>query len=567
MGSEFFNSSRLGAHFGDIGFDQFPEKYEVTPIFEDDNQMEHMWRNTLKDFTPDLPLHSSDFARRSYDGHGRLTLRHTGTRSGLDPENPDLFLGFTDRDPRGHLLEPNGEEWKRYHWHRKGMFEPGFKDDSDYSVPSAGIHPNTMYPAMRRTQDWAKARLKIFSTAKDGWQHGGRVEIPHASLVNRVESGDENMSADLIHLNPEFRRHRSTVLSNNFISGYRSTTDHEFDVASYGKLFRGTPLMDHQSQVSYVNPDHALSAMALDEGQQVPRLIVALMAAQVSDNRANRQLSGEQIAPHLGGLQSSPALEATNRGFRLSDDIRQLLGYVAYEMKQFGDARHGMAGGSGLAPGQDLVALKRLSQLLHSQPAHVKLGINRLVEQAYAAAKGAGVPRGDLVGLKRESMVNPKIVEFMVQQTRTGKGPEEGNLREGIAQPTSTHQIEGLEMYVSTGKGPERGNLLEGLVEENQRENITSNLEIPQYGQMIQHNVLKNKRMAESDVIMGNTDHALMRRLNHQSPGIHLPTDQDTLVREFGVKDRMGGHMGTKYMRRYMDTDTMHGDLSETTMA
>lgn len=563
--------SRGLAHYGDINHYQFPGKWERTEMFEDPEQTYNFHRNTLRDFSPDVAANASDFARRDYQNEGRLTLRHTGTRSGFDPENPDLFLGFMDRDPRGHLLEPNGEEWKRQSWHRKAMFEPQFKNDADWSVPGQGVHPNTKYAEMRATQPWFKARFKNFETSRTGWHNGGIIEIPHASNVDKVCAQSEKMDCKLIHAELKARQRKTTILSNNFQMGWRSSTDHKFKVAKYGKVYKSTPHMDHITQVDYVSPDHKLSDFVLKNESNTPRSTIIVMSAATSKSAASeaqkmRHLKGEEMAKHLMGIAGEPALESIVRGLRLSDDIMRVLGYVD-QSAEFGGSR--VLNKSGKTPylQDDPERIRRLSELLHKEPANIKLQVSETIKRIYG---GGLLPPADRSKNANESVVvvNPKLVEFLSNETRKSQllseDGEDKNRRQ--AEGSEKEKLETMSMYVP--KKRKDRNITEmlhmGEVNKNHRENANE-MKIKSYKSMKEQIIENNRKSVEATQLMGKTSRNMSRKTNDTMNKVAdaYSTEQDISMREHEPMERLIAPMGGKYNMRQMETDTFRHDINE----
>lgn len=566
--AEVYKSRGL-AHYGDINPYQFPGKWERTEMFEDPDQTYNFYRDTLKDFSPEVPAQASDFARRNYQSQGRLTLYHTGTRSGLDPENPDLFLGFTDRDNRGHLLEPNGDEWKRQSWHRKAMFEPQFRDDADWSVPSQGIHPNTMYAQMRATQPWFQARFRNFDTSRTGWHNGGIIEIPHASLVDKSCAVSEKMDCKLIDMELKARQKKTTILSNNFQMGWRSGTDHKVKVAQYGKLYRGTPYMQHTSQLSYISPDQKLSDFLIENKGNAPKSTVIVMSAGTSNTAASeankmRHLKGEEMAKHLMGLAGEPALEATIRGLRLSDDIMRVLGYVD-QSAEFGGSR--IMNKSGKAPYlcDDPERVRRLSELLHKEPANIQLQVSETIKRIYG---GGLLPPSDRSKNAGMVVVNPKIIDFMSNKTRSMADPTINgeNKNKRLAENSEKEKLEHLPMYVPKRRKDTKVTemLHMGEVNKNHRDNI-GETKIKSYKSLKEQVIENNRKSVESTQLMSDTFQGPSRKNNDTMPGAMKPnsTAIDHSMHERNTIDRHGGLMGGKYNMRDIDTDTMHSDIND----
>lgn len=560
--------SRSQSGYGDINPYQFPGKWESTNLYEDPNQVENFYRNTLKDFSPDVPAQSSDAPRRDYLNNARLTLRHTGTMSGLDPENPDLFLGFTDRDPRGYLLEPNGEEWKRQSWARKEMFEPQFKNDADWSVPSQGVHPNTKYAQMRATLPWFKSRFRNFETSKTGWHNGGVIEIPHASNVDKVCAQTEKLDCILADMELKSRQHKTTLLSNNFNMGYRITPSHKFKVAEYGKLYRATPMMDHVSQLTYISPDQKLSQFLIDNPGSAPKANIVIMSAHTSNSaaaeaRKMRHLKGEEMAKHLMGIAGEPALEGIIRGLRLSDDIMKVLGYVEHTGK-FSESMR-VKRGKTAEHADDPEKIRRLTELLHAEPANVKLQISETIKRIQ---RGGLTPAIDTVKTANSSIVNPKIIEFMTNNTRSNPDPEingENNNRR-LADETRKRSIEHMPMYVpkrrKDAKVTEMMHL--GEVHKDHRPN-SNDMKVVSYKTLKEGVIENNRKSADSsqNMINGKSSLAYKHNDTHHEGITSNDISVDHSMFEHKTIDRRARSPGGKYTLREMDQDTLQYDIND----
>ena len=152
--------------YGAIDEGMVARKYEQTALYEDPFQVEDSIRDELRDFMPDQPTLESDLPRREYQSTSRIHLRESGSR-GDNPEHPEIFIGFTDRDPRGVNNDPDFKQMANQSWARRRFKEATMYNDDDHSVPSQGIHPNKMRWQIRQSQNELKKRWKIFSTSKD----------------------------------------------------------------------------------------------------------------------------------------------------------------------------------------------------------------------------------------------------------------------------------------------------------------------------------------------------------------------------------------------------------------
>ncbi len=65
------------------------KKMETTCIYEDPDQLENFYRQSLKDISPDKPFFESDQPRYNNFSQDRLNLRHYGKRVETLPYLPD----------------------------------------------------------------------------------------------------------------------------------------------------------------------------------------------------------------------------------------------------------------------------------------------------------------------------------------------------------------------------------------------------------------------------------------------------------------------------------------------
>lgn len=114
-------------------------KYEITPIIESKELLNDYYRNTLKDFTPDKATLASDEQRKNKNSQSFLNSRYTGSRAGVEPHTPDLFLGDLSQDNRKTNEGPLMGDYKKQIWSRKDDYRKAFKDDSSNSIHSAGV--------------------------------------------------------------------------------------------------------------------------------------------------------------------------------------------------------------------------------------------------------------------------------------------------------------------------------------------------------------------------------------------------------------------------------------------
>ena len=451
--SENYIGTRRGrAAFGDMGMEQFPEKYEETVMFEDPEQLTEDQRETLKDFTPDNSrLFASEETRRNTYARDRLNLRDGGARTTTDPySNEDFDISFKDEDPRGWSTEQPWQEYRRRMEAQLRMVD--FKDDGDYSTTSGHIHPNTLYKTIRSAQDWVKARLKIFETSYTNLDHGGVGVYDKVSNVYKSESEDLSYMMDG-SMNTTFEdpvnRSRATArLSNMLHMGSKalranSTTDHKVLVAAYGKLMRQRGLINHENQLRLIEDDTNWSKI---EGvtQFSPVNVTKLMSSLASDQTAAatlRMIQQDIAAPsqleRFKGMRYDES-EISNRNNILTRDIITLLGVTENELKLL----ESKSNQNNKQAQHSLANLFEMVEAVHAQPAHIKLQIR---EELLLKSAGQGLRPGNPYETRQAIVINPKIIQFMDTQVRKSSPHEDSNDTMHLANEDSEGRLDKLD--------------------------------------------------------------------------------------------------------------------------
>jgi len=472
--SEFYIGTRRGRFDGaDMGFEMFPEKYEQTVIYEDPDQLNEDRRETLKDFTPDNSrLFAHEEPRRVTYARDALNLRDGGARTTTDPwSNDDFDNQFHDKDPRGWSTE---QPWKEYRRHMENQLRTiDFKDDGDYSTTSGHVHPNTLYRTIRGAQEWVTARLKIFETSLTNNHNGGVGVYANVSNVFKSEYEDQSRMMDG-SMNTTFEdpanRSRATMRLSNWVHGgskalrANTTTDHKVLVAAYGKLMRQRGLINHENQLRLLEDDTNWSKI---EGMlgATPKPIVSLMsnlAAGRTADASGRLLQQDQDAPvkseRFRGLRYDES-EIHNRNNVVTRDIMSLLGITENELKLL----ESRSNSNDKSAQHSLANLYKMAEIVHRQPAHIKLQIR---DELLLKSAGAGIRPGTGYEARTNVIVNPKILSFMAMQTRSNRAQDldlgEVNwLAEADAEGRLDHALSKLPLLVY--KSANQGDSVESM--------------------------------------------------------------------------------------------------------
>ena len=229
----------LSGQYGDMPPEFHLKKLEQTCMYEREDQLDNFFRSTLKDRTVDRPSLAQDLPKtKEAQNQIRsevLNVRHSAARTDAEPIHPDLFLGFTEKDPRGY--HNAGPDFKLYAKQSKarGKFKDFVSDHaSDWTIPEGTRSESRVIKDLRKTINPTKQRLKIFDTSFDGransWS-GARGS--HVSEVPKTTQDGQIL--DLNDAQETHQRKDNTKLKFDIVKvGYRQTGDHKFSVAQYG---------------------------------------------------------------------------------------------------------------------------------------------------------------------------------------------------------------------------------------------------------------------------------------------------------------------------------------------
>lgn len=231
----------LSGMSGDMPPELHMQKLEQTCMYEREDQLDDFFRSTLKDRTPDQASMAQDLPRTTQNTIRSevLNIRHSAARTPAEPIHPDLFLGFTERDTRGH--HNAGPDMKQYNKHSRARVK--FKDlvsdhASDWTIPEGPRSEMRAIRDLRKTIDATRGRMKIFDTARDN------LLIPAGNSRMNEESRVVKTTIDgtILNLNDaqevNQRKDNTKLRSDNIKVGYRTTGDHKFSVAQYSILGR-----------------------------------------------------------------------------------------------------------------------------------------------------------------------------------------------------------------------------------------------------------------------------------------------------------------------------------------
>jgi hypothetical protein len=230
--------------FNKISRNKINNKYEVTKLIESPDILNSYHRNLLKDFSPDEATFAYEESRKNYDSTGKINLHYNGRRNDKEPFQPDLFLGFTDKDPRSIHNEPLMGKYQEQMWHRKDNYKMSFKDDADNSVPTAGISESKMQKNKKTTYSGFKERYKNFEESNDAWTNSFNAIQSKQSKVTLHDADDTIPNLNDVQDLKKRRDYVATLSLQALPIGWESTPDHKIKIAQYNKLLTTKNLLD-----------------------------------------------------------------------------------------------------------------------------------------------------------------------------------------------------------------------------------------------------------------------------------------------------------------------------------
>lgn len=178
----------VAMRYGDLPSSILMAKYEETDIGPDEDVYDNYARGVLVDQRPDSIMTAADEPRgRVNASSGRLQLQYYGHRGNAEPpSHPEMFLGFTDQDPRGHAVDPDMKLLRRQHDARM-RFVNWTPDQSDH-ITGGGRSEGQLMKDQQTLFKWTKDRLKVFSRSLDGRREGLRKTWKHCSAKARQDA-------------------------------------------------------------------------------------------------------------------------------------------------------------------------------------------------------------------------------------------------------------------------------------------------------------------------------------------------------------------------------------------
>ncbi len=293
--SEIGYNVDVAMRYGDVPSDLLTSKFEETDIGPDEDDYDNYARGILVDQRPDTLMTAADEPRgRVNASAGRLQLQYYGHRGNAEPPaHPEMFLGFTDPDPRGYAVDPDFKKLKQQHAARM-RFVNWTPDGSD-NITGGGRSEGQLMKDQQTLFKWTRDRLKVFSRQLDGRKEGLRKTWRHCSV--RSKQSDQVKLGNHMIGNDHTPQRRANIISKAFrdCRHFRDDNlDQDLHVSKYTQLGRRAQQKTTQRRMDVISYDGNFK----DGDNTKCFKTVALLMNQIVKQRTTMQKTVAQDIDH-----------------------------------------------------------------------------------------------------------------------------------------------------------------------------------------------------------------------------------------------------------------------------
>lgn len=511
-----------GLRYGDVPNTMLMEKFEETDMGNDEDQYDTYVRTEICDWTGDKgAVFEHERGRGGVNASkGILQLRANGHRGTADVEKPEIFLGFAgpeDRDPRGINVDPDMKQLRRQEAARM-RFHRFTPDHSDH-VTGGGISEAQVMANKQTIFRFNRDRLKIFSRQIDGRREGlRRVYENKSDIAKQVLVHSYGDYIKDYAMNPQ---RRANLITRNILRDTKEwrqeTSDQDYQIARYSQICRKRKTRDTYNRV--------LGAQASDDTKWTDgdtakcfKAMGLLMSHMVRGKKIKSQCADGDI-----DMENSKSTQ-DRKNAPVARDLALILRSMVADEKTFATGDTTMTVKTGMPSRIPHLATQVVYN--HIAPAHHYLN----AEILYKSVK----PGADMSKIKSEVITDSAAPLIRDMTTKNGKAA-----KRGIMRVATKNQIEDTDRE-------------DGAVTMNYRQKL--------FG----------KGKARADLTSGEdfkkeSDDTQMRREAHKGHRVVNPNEHVTGI-EFNdnaVKERHGGHHGTKYTQRLIDRDGRGNSVSD----
>lgn len=426
-----------------MSLEKFPEKFEVTPMYMDPNIVDKHIRDALRDRSPDKPLFEEELPRRDTGADWKLNVRHGGRRTNTQPwMNPEFNTQIMTHDPRGWSGQIPFDEGRRIMDSK--MSRQPFVDDTDPSVPDKTYSDPQRVHDMKHSLTYAKANYKNFDSSILNQRRGRVQSYRHESLPAKYDTENWYDIMDNITNNERIVDNATSLISNMGHAGSKhlienSRTSHKFKVASYGLLFKQKGLDYAESQVRQVSPSHKIKRPTKSNMNKKIDIMMSNRINGMTSDQASRQLRklGESpMAQQKYGKYNT--MQQNNTNGHIDTDITAMLGLSEQSIKKL----------QSQAQQNNKKAKKELANVIEMVESIEQLPLIEKTRLRDYLLYSGQTPKNTRKGLY-ETKINPKLIQFMEQQTKKTKQKEDTSKNRSI---DDRKKLKSLSAYTKKSK-------------------------------------------------------------------------------------------------------------------
>lgn len=510
-----------GMRYGQMSDGLLVAKFEETNMPDHDEHVyDNFARNTLSDFRPDSATFAHEAPRGATNrSKGFLQLRSEGHRGTADVERPELFLGFggpEDMDPRGIATEPDFKQLKKQHEARMRFqrFDP---DGSDH-ITGGGRNEFQVMQDKQKLIRWTRDRLKVFDRQIDGRREGMRREFRKRPVVKKqvlVQSYGDFIKD--YALNPQ---RRANIISKQIIRDTRAyrdeTPDQDFQFMRYTQTCKQGVLNDTFKRALHYQNSADSSVGDSDVSTQYKALAVLM------SNMANRRREIMKSVAN-GDIDHGQSADAVSRKTApIARDIAIILASRRADM-DYSDA-------------DDSVARKSVQPMATHQ-------MIKFVDHNHEVQNAHLVNAAVIYKSVKEGADMTKIKHLIKTDARAGDLRDE----ELAARKNGIQTLRELKMTQKVKHDTDAGKSVKTMSYRGIGQKIDQKV----------RNGRRDQKATESDATQTrHTPQQTADMINQNN----LLTDSRFL--DNGVKERLGGHLGSKYNMRDVQRDNRAGGMS-----
>jgi hypothetical protein len=266
-------------------------------------------RDELTDWNMEKPFLESDAPRKSSAYKDKLNLRLNATRGSYPdlPKHPELFMGFTDRDPRGTSGDPRFEGFRRDMMHRVEKFAQ-MGNNADGGISERPWTGQSISYAQKETMKRVGRNTKVFNYSVESQARG----------YNPLFPLDTSFGYEMQRQSEDVMTHGHTAVAQQYGA---STQNPEQNLLKYAvdDVTRGKNKINQQGKGAH-------------QSDSIGHFGETTQKRQEHRTASNKLSMMMMTAAHTGGETTHKnrdgSIGKTSKSAVLSKDIAAMVGYV-----------------------------------------------------------------------------------------------------------------------------------------------------------------------------------------------------------------------------------------------